>query len=151
MALHRIARLLYCLCSYKSLFSLDFTNSENTDYRSAGLEFESSGQEITATVDAGQLISFADVLFSVEFLNLTAVEKLDVVTVFASFDTVDDLSDITIVGDYTIRGGIPNSFALLPCYPNPFNARATIQYDLPTDTLIRFRYSMLPARRSRHC
>ena len=59
---------------------------------------DSSGEEIAeppahkqspATLYAGELIRFKDVPFSVEFLNLTEVEKLDMVTIFASFDTGD--------------------------------------------------------------
>ena len=112
------------------LYTISFYNTTETKLRiDFSLRFlDSSGKEIVdpsphsespATVDAGKLIRFADVPFSVEFPNLTEVEKLDVVTVFASFDTVDDLSVITTVSDYTILGGVPDTFALLPCYPNP--------------------------------
>ena len=145
------------------LYSISFYNATETKL---SIEFsvrflDPSGKEIAepsthsgspTTLDAGELITFPDVPFSAEFLTLTEVEKLDVVTVFASFDSVDDLSVITRVSDYTILGGVPDTFALLPCYPNPVQ-----RHDYhPVWTCQRMhafvcRYSMPPARRPRHC
>lgn len=31
---------------------------------------------------------------------------------------------------------MPEAFELLPCYPNPFNAQTTIQYFLPSQSLV---------------
>ena len=40
------------------------------------------------------------------------------------------------VSKVTVLGQIPQSFALLPNYPNPFNPETTIRFDLPTPALV---------------
>jgi hypothetical protein len=40
------------------------------------------------------------------------------------------------VSKVTVLGQIPQSFALLPNYPNPFNPETTIRFDLPTTALV---------------
>lgn len=40
------------------------------------------------------------------------------------------------VSKVTVLGEIPQSFALLPNYPNPFNPETTIRFDLPTPTVV---------------
>ena len=113
------------------LYTISFYNTTETKLSiNFSVRFlDSSGKEIAepsthsgspATVDAGELISFNDESFSAEFLKLTELEKLDAFTVFVSFETIDDQSDITRVADYAILGGFPDNFALLPCYPNSF-------------------------------
>ena len=40
------------------------------------------------------------------------------------------------VSKVTVLGQIPQFFALLPNYPNPFNPETTIRFDLPTTALV---------------